>query len=63
VPQTFVEQAEQAWANVEAQLNAADLGLGDIVRHTMYLSDRKYRAENSTVRTRARIDGHHRGYL
>lgn len=53
VPQTFVEQAEQAWANVEAQLNAADLGLGDIVRHTTYLSDRKYRAENSAVRRKA----------
>lgn len=50
VPETFVEQAEQAWANVEAQLKAAGLGMGNIVRHTTYLSDRKYRTENSAVR-------------
>ncbi len=50
LPETFVEQAEQAWANVEAQLKAAGLGMGNIVRHTTYLSDRKYRAENSAVR-------------
>ncbi|MGD1877675.1 MAG: RidA family protein [Kiloniellaceae bacterium] len=50
VPETFVEQAGQAWANVEAQLTAAGLGLSNIVRHTTYLSDRKYRAENSAVR-------------
>lgn len=52
VPDTFTEQAEQAWANVEAQLKAAGMGLGDVVRHTTYLSDRKYRAENSEVRRR-----------
>lgn len=50
VPEDFTEQAEQAWANVEAQLKAAGMGLGDIVRHTTYLSDRRYRAENSAVR-------------
>ncbi len=49
VPNTFVEQAEQAWANVEAQLKAAGLGMNNIVRHTTYLSDRKHRAENSAV--------------
>lgn len=50
VPETFVEQAEQAWANVGAQLKAAGLGMGNIIRHTTYLSDRKYRTENSAVR-------------
>ncbi|MEM7221943.1 MAG: RidA family protein [Pseudomonadota bacterium] len=50
VPETFREQAEQAWANVEAQLRAAGMGMGNIVRHTTYLSDRQYRAENSEVR-------------
>ncbi|WP_136658766.1 RidA family protein [Nitratireductor sp. XY-223] len=50
VPETFTEQAEQAWANVEAQLKAAGLGLENIVRHTTYLSDRRYRDENSAVR-------------
>lgn len=50
VPAAFVEQAEQAWVNVEEQLKAAGLGMGNIVRHTTYLSDRKYRTENSAVR-------------
>ena len=50
VPGAFAEQAEQAWANVEAQLQAAGLGLGNIVKHTTYLSDRKYRAEYRNVR-------------
>ena len=58
VPGTFTEQAEQAWANVEAQLRAAGMGLGDIVRHTTYLSERKYRAENSEVRRRV-LQGYH----
>ncbi len=50
VAHSFTEQAEQTWANIEAQLNAADMGLENIVRHTTYLSDRKYCAENSEVR-------------
>ena len=50
VPDTFAEQAEQVWANIEAQLKAAGMGLHNIVRHTTYLSDRTYRAENSEVR-------------
>lgn len=57
VPTTFVEQAEQAWANVEAQLKAAGLGLANIVKHTTYLSDRKYRAENSEIRRKV-LGGH-----
>ena len=32
------------------------MGLGDIVRHTTYLSDRRYRAENSEVRRRVLRD-------
>ncbi len=52
VPDSFTEQAEQAWANIEAQLKAAGMDLGNIVRHTTYLSDRRYRAENSEVRRR-----------
>ncbi len=50
VPDTFAGQAEQAWANVEAQLQEAGLGLGNIARHTTYLADRKYRRENSEIR-------------
>ncbi|MEO9875391.1 MAG: RidA family protein [Anderseniella sp.] len=50
VPESFTEQAEQAWANVEAQLKAAGMGLGNIVKHTTFLSDRRYRVQNSEVR-------------
>ena len=57
VPASFREQAELAWSNVEAQLVAAGMGLGNIVRHTTYLSDRKHRAENSEVRRQV-LEGH-----
>ncbi|WP_300058733.1 RidA family protein [uncultured Roseobacter sp.] len=50
VPETFAEQARQAWANVQAQLAAAGLGLEHLVRHTTYLADRADRAENSRIR-------------
>jgi enamine deaminase RidA (YjgF/YER057c/UK114 family) len=50
VPESFTEQAEQAWANVEAQLKAAGMGLGNIAKHTTFLSDRRYRVQNSGVR-------------
>lgn len=45
-----MEQARVAWRNVEAQLEAADMSLDNIVKHTTYLSDRKYCDENSEVR-------------
>lgn len=56
VTATFTEQAEQAWANIEAQLEEAGLGIGNIIRHTTYLSDRKYRKENSEVRRKVLKD-------
>ncbi len=46
----FIAQARQAWANLETQLRAADMGLDNIVKHTTFLSDRAHRAENSLVR-------------
>lgn len=61
VPETFAEQAEQAWANVVAQLEAAGMGVGNIVRHTTYLADRQYRLENSRVRRK--ILGDHQAAL
>ena len=50
VPEAFREQAILAWRNVEAQLRAADMGLKNIVKHTTFLSDRRYRQINSEVR-------------
>jgi len=52
VPDSFTEQAEQVWANVEHQLKEAGMGLENIVKHTTYLADRKYTPENSEVRRR-----------
>lgn len=42
VPAGFEAQAQQAWANVEAQLRAAGLTLDNLVKVTIYLSDRQY---------------------
>ena len=50
VPASFQDQALLAWANVEAQLRAGRMTLDDIVKVTIYLSDRKYADENRAVR-------------
>ena len=50
VPDDFGEQCRQVWRNIEAQLRAAGLSVADIVKVTTYLSDRRYAAENSTIR-------------
>ncbi|MBN9386170.1 MAG: RidA family protein [Chitinophagaceae bacterium] len=49
-PPDFRSQAELAWKNVARQLQATDMGLQDIVKLTIYLSDREYRQENIEVR-------------
>lgn len=51
VPETFEAQALLAWKNIERQLVAAGMGLEHIVKHTTFLSNRKYRAVNSKVRS------------
>ncbi len=50
VPEGFRDQALQAWRNVEAQLRAGGMSLQNIVKHTTYLSNRRYRQTNSEVR-------------
>jgi 2-iminobutanoate/2-iminopropanoate deaminase len=50
VPKDFKAQASLTWANVEAQLKAADMTLDNLVRFTIYLSDRKYILEEYEVR-------------
>ena len=49
-PNSFAEQARLAWANVEAQLAAADMTFDNLVKHTTFLADRRYRDENSEIR-------------
>lgn len=50
VPPDFRSQAELVWKNIELQLKAANMTLKDIVRFTIYLSDRKFRGESYEVR-------------
>lgn len=57
VPGDFVAQAELAWANVLAQLQAAGMSLGNLVKVTTFLSSRDYALPNREVRARV-LAGH-----
>jgi 2-iminobutanoate/2-iminopropanoate deaminase len=50
VPSDFKTQARTAWANVEAQLRAAGMSLDNLVKVTIFLSERAYSTENREVR-------------
>lgn len=50
VPEHFADQARLAWRNLFARLEAADMGPDDLVKVTIFLSDRRYREENAAVR-------------
>jgi enamine deaminase RidA (YjgF/YER057c/UK114 family) len=50
VPPTFKDQSRLAWANVATQLAAAGMTVRDIVKFTIFLSDRKYRGEAYEIR-------------
>ena len=56
LPETFPEQAENAWSNVKAQLNAANMAIENLVKVTIFLSDRKYNQQNRDARAVA-LDG------
>ena len=57
VPDTFEEQADLAWANVRAQLEAAGMGVEHLVKVTTYLSSRDFNLPNRAARVRA-LGGH-----
>jgi 2-iminobutanoate/2-iminopropanoate deaminase len=50
VPDSFEDQARLAWANIIAQLRAADMTLDNLVKVTIFLSDRKHIADYRRVR-------------
>ena len=50
VPGDFEAQARQTWSNLIAQLHAADMTLDNLVKVTIFLSDRKYIADYRRVR-------------
>lgn len=51
-PSIFLDQATMVWENVMAQLAAADMSAKNLVKVTIFLSDRKYAMENREVRER-----------
>ncbi len=50
LPADFEAQARLAWANVEAQLHAAGMSLDNLVKVTIFLSDRRYNLANRRIR-------------
>ena len=50
VPDGFAAQARLVWANVEAQLRAAAMTLDNLIKVTVFLSDRRYAEQNRDVR-------------
>ena len=53
VPERFEDQSRLAWQNVIAQLRAADMTLDNLVKVTIFLSDRKYTADYRRTRDEA----------
>jgi len=49
-PHAFGDQCRLVWANLEAQLRAADMTLVNLVKANTFLSDRRYAAENRSIR-------------
>ncbi|WP_274628525.1 RidA family protein [Arvimicrobium flavum] len=50
VPEDFESQARLCWQNIGAQLRAAGMTLDNLVKATIFLSDRRYAMPNRTVR-------------
>jgi enamine deaminase RidA (YjgF/YER057c/UK114 family) len=50
VPDDFAGQCRLAWENVRRQLAAAGLSFDHLVKVTIFLSDRAYRADNARIR-------------
>lgn len=50
-PDGFTAQARLAWRNVEAQLRLGGMRFENIVKLTVFLSDRRHRAESTRIRT------------
>ena len=50
VPAGFDAQCRVVWQNVRAQLEAGGMTLANLVKITMFLSDRAFRADNTRIR-------------
>lgn len=49
-PPDFLDQCRLTYANLEKQLKAAGMGWSNLVKLTVFLSDRRYRAGHAEVR-------------
>jgi 2-iminobutanoate/2-iminopropanoate deaminase len=61
VPEDFASQCRLTWRNVLAVLGEAGMGVQNLAKVTIYLSDREYREQNSRIR--AEVLGDHRPAL
>lgn len=50
IPEDFREQARQVWANIVAQLRAAEMTLDNIVKVNVFLTDRRYGPMHRAIR-------------
>lgn len=50
VPKEFDSQCELVWYHINAQLEAANMTVNNLVKVTTYLSDRKFSDKNSVIR-------------
>lgn len=50
VPEGFPDQCRLAWANLAAQLRAADMSLDNLVKVTTFLADRRFGLEARAIR-------------
>ncbi|GGO79735.1 RidA family protein [Nonomuraea cavernae] len=57
VPEGFDTQCRITWRNVLAVLAEAGMGVRNLAKVTIYLSDRRYREANSRIRTEI-LGGH-----
>jgi 2-iminobutanoate/2-iminopropanoate deaminase len=53
VPESFADQARVVWDNVRKQLAAADMTFDNLVKVTIFLSDRKYTGDYRLTRDEA----------
>jgi 2-iminobutanoate/2-iminopropanoate deaminase len=53
IPERFADQARVVWDNVRKQLAAADMTFDNLVKVTIFLSDRKYTADYRSTRDEA----------
>jgi 2-iminobutanoate/2-iminopropanoate deaminase len=58
VPEDFAGQCRLAWRNVLSVLDKAGMTVRNLVKVTVFLSDRRYREENAKIRQEVLGDHH-----